>query len=139
MKDKQFIAALRENSILVCRAWGYNLISGNEMKNCAPDQKWHNWPIRLYKMAKSLELFQQMDLHTNAIKYGISLIEKGHRFVYRRDLSEYFQKMAKRGNKEKVEQEEVKMEEKKPVGMMEKTLQLKKGEKREAGTKREIS
>ena len=41
-------------------------------------------------MANSLELFEQMDLHRNAIKYGMGLIQEGHKFSYQRDLSGYF-------------------------------------------------
>jgi hypothetical protein len=57
------------------------------------DQKWHNWPIRLSKMTKSLELFEINDLFRNAIKYGNMLIDQGKKFEYnRRDLASYFRK-----------------------------------------------
>lgn len=46
--------ALKSNANIVCEAWGYNLSSGRVIKTTHPDQKWHNWPIRLYKMTKSL-------------------------------------------------------------------------------------
>lgn len=49
--------ALRSNSILVCLSWGYDLVKGEEIKVKTKDQKWQNWPIRLYKMANSLEYF----------------------------------------------------------------------------------
>lgn len=88
--NPQFVKALRSNAILVCKAWGYNLEEGVLYKNVTPDQKWQGWPIRLYKMSRSLELFQQIDLHANAVKYGISLIDKGNKFFYKHDLSEYF-------------------------------------------------
>ena len=56
------------------RAWGYDLVEGKPLENVAPEQKWQNWPIRLYKISKSLELFGQNDLHGHSVKYGISLI-----------------------------------------------------------------
>jgi hypothetical protein len=55
-----------------------------------PDQRWQNWPIRLYKMTRSLQLFKQDDLHRNAVRYGLQLIDQGHKFHYMRDLSAYF-------------------------------------------------
>lgn len=82
--------ALRSNAVLVCRAWGYDLEKGCALVVVGRDQKWQNWPIRLYKMARSLELFQQHDLHRNAVRYGCSLIDKGLKFHYMRDLSAYF-------------------------------------------------
>lgn len=57
MKNEQFIKALRSNAVLVCLSWGYDLIKGEEIKIRTKDQKWQNWPIRLYKMACSLEYF----------------------------------------------------------------------------------
>ena len=46
-------------------------------------------------MTKSLELFEQMDLHKNAVKYGISLINKGEKFFYSgKDLGSYFKERA---------------------------------------------
>ena len=39
---------------MVCYAWGYDLANGTQIENPQKDQKWQNWPIRLYKMTKSL-------------------------------------------------------------------------------------
>ena len=77
---------------MVCRSWGYDLVEGHSLSKAelGRDQKWQRWPIRLYKMSKSLELFEQHDLHRNAIKYGCELIDKGEKFHYMRDLSAYF-------------------------------------------------
>lgn len=90
MKNEQFIKALRSNAVLVCLSWGYDLVKGEEIKIRTKDQKWQNWPIRLYKMACSLEYFQQLDLHENAIKFGCSLLSKGYQLRYKKDLSGYF-------------------------------------------------
>jgi hypothetical protein len=81
----------------VCKSWGYDLVKGRSLPSTelSSHQKWQRWPIRLYKMAKSLELFQQYDLHRNAIKYGCELIDKGEKFYYMRDLSAYFKEFLK--------------------------------------------
>lgn len=95
-KNEKFIEALRSNAILVCKAWGYDLVQGKPFSAVTADQKWQNWPIRLYKMTKSLELFEQNDLHANAAHYGIGLIDKGHKFVYGpKDLKPYFNQFRK--------------------------------------------
>lgn len=88
--NTEFINALRSNGVLVSKAWGYDLVQGRPLENVAPGQKWQNWPIRLYKMSKSLDLFGQNDLHINSVKYGLSLIDTGNKFFYKHDLSEYF-------------------------------------------------
>jgi hypothetical protein len=46
------------------------------------DQEWQEWPIRLYKMTSSLELFRQEDLFKNAVLYGHLLIKRKHNFEY---------------------------------------------------------
>ena len=91
--DQAFLNALRTNAILVCRSWGYDLENGKNLTTLTKEQRWQRWPIRLYKMSCSLELFQQRDLHMNSIKYGMSLIKKGEKFMYMgRHLDEYFRK-----------------------------------------------
>ena len=50
----EFIQALRTNATTVCWAWGYDLGKGELLKTTDKDQRWSNWPIRLYKMARSL-------------------------------------------------------------------------------------
>ena len=47
--------------MLVARSWGWDLSHGPISKH-DPDQKWANWPVRLYKMGVSCLLFQQFDL-----------------------------------------------------------------------------
>jgi hypothetical protein len=103
LENKLFIDALRSNSVLVCRAWGYDLVKGHSLAgDLTADQKWQGWPIRLYKMTLSLELFKQYDLHRNAVKYGIELIDRGCKFHYMRDLSGYFNQFRQtRGEGEK--------------------------------------
>lgn len=60
------------------------------MKVVGEDQKWQRWPIRLYKMARSLQLFKQNDLHKHAVNYGCILIGRGEKFQYKKDFSAYF-------------------------------------------------
>ena len=89
--DKEFIEALRINSIIVCQAWGWDLIKGEKIITKEKDQKWQDWPVRLYKMSMSLELFKQDDLLRNAVKYGNELIKEKKYFTFRKnDLGEFF-------------------------------------------------
>ena len=55
--DQAFLNALRTNAILVCRSWGYDLENGKSLTTLTKEQRWQRWPIRLYKMSCSLELF----------------------------------------------------------------------------------
>lgn len=76
---------------MVCRAWGWDLNEGKKIVTKDKDQKWQNWPIRLWKMSVSLELFQQKDLLVNVVKYGNGLVEDKEHFMFRkRDLSIFF-------------------------------------------------
>ena len=59
-KDKVFIQRLQEAAILVCRAWGWDLV-GQKLNN-EPGCQWTNYQVRLGKMAESLKLFDQQDL-----------------------------------------------------------------------------
>lgn len=91
IKDEEFIKALRDNAVWVCRSWGWDLVEGVAIHTKDEHQKWQNWPVRLYKMTLSLEIFDQQDLLRNAVKYGISLIEQKKYFVFRKtDLGPFF-------------------------------------------------
>lgn len=90
-QSPEFMQALQGNAKMVCCAWGYDLQKGELIKSVGEDQRWHNWPIRLYKMTKSLEIFGSAKLFQNAVKYGRILIKEGKNFHYnKRQLSEYF-------------------------------------------------
>jgi cob(I)alamin adenosyltransferase len=54
-------------------------------------QTWHNWPIRLYKCAKSLQEFGCITEFNSVRKYARLLIKQGVSFEYNgRDLSTLF-------------------------------------------------
>ena len=64
---------------------------GKKIVTKEKDQKWQNWPIRLWKMSVSLELFKQKDLLINAVKYGNYLVDDKEHFMFRKkDLSIFF-------------------------------------------------
>ena len=91
IKDEQFMQALRTNAILVSRSWGYDLQKGIDIISKMKEQSWHKWPIRLYKMSNSLQLFEQWHLHRNSIKYGMELINRGENFSYfNENLDRYY-------------------------------------------------
>jgi hypothetical protein len=56
-----------------------------------PDQRWQNWPIRLYKASKSLKLFSFENQFESFRAYARDLMQKGKDMTYNdRDLSLLF-------------------------------------------------
>jgi hypothetical protein len=77
----------------VCKSWGYDLVKGKmiPLADRTEHQKWQRWPIRLYKMANSLELFEMLELRNSAVLYALSIMNKGEHFHWRgKDLEGYF-------------------------------------------------
>ena len=72
-------------------SWGWNLNGRCHIQNSDPDQCWQDWPIRLYKCAKSLKLFGFEEEFRSVREFALPLIEAGGNFRYfRRDCSEIF-------------------------------------------------
>lgn len=91
--DGQFMNALRSNAVMVCEGWGWDLENGVFIANVDKDQHWGEWPIRLSKMCRSLQIFGEDNLCKNAVLYGIILLEYYKQFAYGGQfLSEYFRK-----------------------------------------------
>jgi len=92
-KDTVYINNLIECATLVCKSWGWDLINGLEIdkSKLGIDQKWADWPIRLYKMTLSLICFGIEKEAINAINYGKLLIKEGNNMSYGgRDLKYLF-------------------------------------------------
>lgn len=70
-KDPVFIHNLREGSIRVLEAWGWDLQKGSDIdsRKISEGQSWSHWPVRLAKIADSLKLFEQHDLFNNSVPF----------------------------------------------------------------------
>lgn len=90
-QDEQFIKRFLRGVELLMLSWGWDLYGRCYISNPDPDQCWQNWPIRLYKCAKSLRLLGFEDEFKSVREFAIPLIEAGLNFRYfRRDCSEIF-------------------------------------------------
>ena len=56
-QDNEFIERFLRGVELLMLSWGWDLYGKREVKDPDPDQCWQDWPIRIYKCAKSLKLF----------------------------------------------------------------------------------
>ena len=92
-QDKEFIERFLRGVELLMLSWGWDLYGKSEVKDPDPDQCWQDWPIRLYKCAKSLKLFG-FEEEFNSIKgYALPLIKAGLNFQYgSRDCAAIFLK-----------------------------------------------
>jgi len=90
-KDDKYIRNYLRGAELLALSWGWDLLNRRYITDPKPDQKWQNWPIRLYKASKSLKLFG-FEEHFESMKmFARDLILKGERMTYdERDLSGLF-------------------------------------------------
>lgn len=76
---------------LLMLSWGWNLNEKKFIENPEMGQTWHDWPIRLYKCAQSLQLFGCMNELNAVLIYGRYLLNNGADFTFRgKDLSHLF-------------------------------------------------
>ena len=90
-KDDQYTRNYLEGVDLLAKSWGWNLSAANYIVNPNTDQRWQHWPVRLYKCAKSLKLFEFTNQFESMKKYANELMRNGENMTYRgHDLSELF-------------------------------------------------
>jgi len=90
-QDPEFVTNYLRGVELLLLSWGWNLHKEALVSDPDPDQKWHNWPIRLYKCAMSLKEFGYVTEFNSVRNYARLLIKKGVSFGYNgRDLSILF-------------------------------------------------
>ncbi len=82
-RDASYMAAYARGAELVCLAWGWDLGGARRVEGSAPSQRWSHWPIRLCKMAQSLELFGLERERASACLFGAQLLAEGEEFSYR--------------------------------------------------------
>ena len=76
---------------LLMASWGWDLGAQDFLPDPHPDQRWQDWPVRLYKAAVSLQAFG-FDAHFASVKkYALLLIERGVGMEWnRRNLAVFF-------------------------------------------------
>jgi len=89
--DPIFVETYRKGVSLVAASWGWDAVSQSPMDHLKTGQSWHQWPIRLYKMAQSVKLFGYDDLFKSLKAYGKDLIKQGEAMSFNgKDLSWIF-------------------------------------------------
>lgn len=75
---------------LLARSWGWDLRQASYLSEPQPGQCWQNWPIRLYKAARSVRLFGFQAEFESLKQLGQDLMRRGEKMYYHRDLSWLF-------------------------------------------------
>ncbi len=83
--DSQYMRRYREGADLLARSWGWDLQESTPIVNADPDQCWQQWPIRLWKATRSLQLFGEEERFQSFRLYGQLLIARGEHFIYPRE------------------------------------------------------
>ncbi len=81
-RDQGFMSDLAEGAQLLLRSWGWDYASNSELSNTAEYQTWAEWPIRLYKCWKSMQLFGCEDEEKACFEYAKWIHAKGVSFEY---------------------------------------------------------
>jgi hypothetical protein len=90
-EDPQFISRFLRGVYLLARSWGWDIDKRDYIPDPDPGQAWANWPIRLYKMAKSVKLFGFTEVFDSLRQYALDLAHRGMSFDYSgRNLIDYF-------------------------------------------------
>lgn len=76
---------------LLALSWGWDFPNAKHVEDPDPEQGWHDWAIRLYKVVSSLELFGLRDQHKSMHTFARDLIKRGADMSYgQQDLSDCF-------------------------------------------------
>ncbi len=90
-QDTQFIRKYQRGVELVSAAWGWDLLQKDYIPRPAPGQSWHQWPVRLFKAALSVQLFGYSELFTSLKLYALNLMRQGESMEFNgHDLSWLF-------------------------------------------------
>ncbi len=89
-EDKQYLGDLQEGALLLGQSWGWDLMKRAPVPHPGPNQRWQNWPIRLYKATKCMKLFKMDEAYGSLRQYGRGLLAQGISFEYSRDLTWLF-------------------------------------------------
>jgi hypothetical protein len=89
-QDPEYVRSYLRGVELLALAWGWDLAKRQYVPNPQPGQAWSRWPIRLYKAARSLQLFGYTDEFESLKIFALKLIDTGEPFQFGGDLSKLF-------------------------------------------------
>lgn len=81
-QDPIFVRNYLRGVELLALAWGWDLAARAPVPHPAPGQAWSSWPIRLYKAARSLQLFGFQSEYDSLREYALRLIAQGASMRY---------------------------------------------------------
>lgn len=91
--DHAFMQRWRRGVELMALAWGWDLAAARDIPQSqrSPGQEWADWPIRLWKMARSAQLLGEDKIFLSLRAYGRQLIKAKHEFTFgKMDLKPMF-------------------------------------------------
>lgn len=90
-QDAGFMQRYLRGVELVAASWGWELKRASYMADHRPGQSWHQWPVRLFKAALSVQLFGYDDLFASLKAYALVLMASGELMEFNgHDLSWLF-------------------------------------------------
>ena len=90
-RDALFVRGYLRGAEILALSWGWDLAAGAPVLDAHPDQRWQDWPVRLFKCATSLRLFGFPEQFDSLKAYGADLVRVGVDLSFRgRDLSGMF-------------------------------------------------
>lgn len=90
-QDAEYLQNYLNGIRLLALSWGWDMAAQDYIANPTPDQSWQQWPIRLYKAAKSLKLFGFDTQFASLKNYATGLMNRGENMTFDgRDLSGLF-------------------------------------------------
>ena len=81
-QDPVYIQRYLRGVELLMLAWGWDLAQRQPVANPQAGQAWSHWPIRLYKAARSLQLFGFSEQFESLKAYALLLLHRGESLRY---------------------------------------------------------
>lgn len=81
-QDPEYVRRYLRGVELLMASWGWDLEKEAFVPNPSPQQRWHHWPVRLFKAASSLRLFGFETEFASLQKYARMLMERGESLSY---------------------------------------------------------
>ncbi len=81
-QDADFIKHYLRGVELVAASWGWDLQSADYVPHPQPGQCWHHWPVRLFKVSLSVQLFGYEDQFNSLKEYALILLAEGEPFEF---------------------------------------------------------
>lgn len=90
-EDEAYLRDYLRGVELLMASWGWDLGAQETLPDHGPDQRWQDWPVRLYKAAASVQAFGFDAQFASLKKYALLLIEQGVSMRWNgRDLAVFF-------------------------------------------------